>query len=464
MERYNKHRRLRLILSIWLMLLSTIFFSIVFVFGAYQTDTEGGLFNVEYINSVEFTASNFNSKMKTISPTKIVFDYDNSSYNTIKDNSQKIEVYDYLNADNVMQYAYVYLYNNTEVYVLSESEIYAPTSCSGLFRNLKSLQSISFSNFNTSMVTDMSSMFYMEPYETGKSSLTTLNYLTNFNTSNVTKMTGMFTGCLKLTILNLSNFDTKNIINMRRMFGYCSGLTSLTFGSEFKTDNVTEMDNMFENCSSLTSLDVSKFNTSKVTDMSTMFSGCSSLTNLNLSSFNTTNVTDVQFMFYGCSSLVTLTLGQNFKIGDKVEYTRYMFYQCSKLSGTLDLSKFNPINVVYMEYMFYQCSSLTVIDLSGWTSCGKVKYVSYIFYDCSNLKTIYCNLDLTSAVNSNNNNDSANLTANASCVINNCNNLVGGDGSAYSKHGGDYADLHPDEGCTIVLGIHFGNHGYFTKK
>ena len=128
--------------------------------------------------------------------------------------------------------------------------------------------------------------------------------LSNFDTSNVTNMRSMFSNCNKLTSLDLSNFDTSNVTNMRSMFS-CKLLTSLDL-SNFDTSNVTNMRSMFS-CKLLTSLDLSNFDTSKVTDMSSMFNSCDSLTSLDLSNFDTSKVTGTSFMFSSCVSLTTIT-------------------------------------------------------------------------------------------------------------------------------------------------------------
>ena len=44
--------------------------------------------------------------------------------------------------------------------------------------------------------------------------------LTNFDTSNVTNMQSMFEGC-GITNIDLSNFDTSNVTNMHSMFSGC---------------------------------------------------------------------------------------------------------------------------------------------------------------------------------------------------------------------------------------------------
>ncbi|MBO4487234.1 MAG: BspA family leucine-rich repeat surface protein [Bacteroidaceae bacterium] len=84
--------------------------------------------------------------------------------------------------------------------------------------NVTSFQGLE--NLNTSIVTDMNSMFVM------CSSLTSLD-LSSFNTSNVTSMSGMFLGCNKLVEVDLTSFDVSNVTDMKTMFGSCSNLTTI---------------------------------------------------------------------------------------------------------------------------------------------------------------------------------------------------------------------------------------------
>ena len=50
----------------------------------------------------------------------------------------------------------------------------------------------------------------------------------------------MFEFCSSLTSLNLSNFNTSNVVDMESMFSNCGSLTSLDL-SNFKTSNVVDM-------------------------------------------------------------------------------------------------------------------------------------------------------------------------------------------------------------------------------
>ena len=185
--------------------------------------------------------------------------------------------------------------NKTAYYYAEPEKVYLNTDSSMMFfsgyfeQKFKNILEIDLSNFDTSKVTNMGSMFV------GMRSLTTLN-LSNFNTSNVTNMNRMFSDMSGLTTLNLSNFNTSRATDMHKMFSGMSDLTTLDL-SNFDTSKVTSMGGMFEGMSSLTTLNLSNFNTSRVADMSYMFSGMSGLTTLDLSNFDTSKVTEMYAMF-----------------------------------------------------------------------------------------------------------------------------------------------------------------------
>ena len=197
--------------------------------------------------------------------------------------------------------------NTESVYYYTEPEkVYLNTDSSQMFysgyssEKIQKFLELDLSNFNTSQVTSMYSMFLDMFY------LTTLN-LSSFDTSNVTNMSDMFYGMSNLATLNLSNFDTSKVTDMEGMFSYIYNLTTLDL-SNFYTSKVTNMKAMFSYMSELTTLNLSNFDTSKVTNMSYMFYGMSNLANLDLSSFNISNVTDMSCMFSGMPNLINLDI------------------------------------------------------------------------------------------------------------------------------------------------------------
>ena len=309
-----------------------------------------------------------------------------------------------------------------------------PTTCDSLFHGLYSLESIDFTGFDTSNVTDMDYMF------SGCEALTSLD-VSNFDTSNVMDMSCMFEYCLSLTNLDVSGFDTGNVeymgsmfyecesltsldvsrwdtnkvVDMSKMFSFCYELTNLDV-SGWDTSNVTDMTAMFSSCGSLTSLDVSRWDTSNVTsqyddamdnglftgcssltsldvsgwdtskiaDMSKMFAFCSSLTSLDVSGFDTSNVTSMREMFSGCNSLTSLDLS-NFDTSNVTDMYE-MFSGCSSLTS-LDVSGFDTSNVTSMREMFSGCSSLTSLDVSGWDT-SNVTDMASMFYNCKKLTSL----------------------------------------------------------------------------
>ena len=122
---------------------------------------------------------------------------------------------------------------------------------SHLDKNMEYLISIDLSNFDTSSVTYMDSMFYK------CSSLVSID-LSKFNTSLVKDMSTMFYGCISLKYINLTNFDTSSVTHMGSMFFNCSSLESLDL-SNFNTSSVTYMGTMFYACSSVKTKDLTKF-------------------------------------------------------------------------------------------------------------------------------------------------------------------------------------------------------------
>ena len=159
--------------------------------------------------------------------------------------------------------------DKTAYYYTEPEKVYLNADSSKMFyreyskQKIENILEIDLSNFDTSKVTNMGSMFY------NMRNLTSLN-LSNFDTSKVTAMSGMFTYMSNLTTLNLSNFDTSNVKYMNGMFAGMSNLVTLNL-SNFNTSNVKSMFNMFGSMSNLTTLDLSNFDTSNVNDMDNMF-------------------------------------------------------------------------------------------------------------------------------------------------------------------------------------------------
>ena len=253
--------------------------------------------------------------------------------------------------------------DKTAYYYAETEKVYLNADSSEMFfskygeQKIKNILDLDLSNFDTSQVTNMSSMFR------GMSNLTTLN-LSNFDTSQVTNMDSMLASVSNLTTIDLSSFDTSKVTDISAMFYDLSNLTTLNL-SNFDTSQVTNMQDMFYDMRNLTTIDLSSFDTSKVTRMRAMFYGMRNLTTLNLSSFDTSKVTDMSLMFYNMSSLTTLNLS-NFDTS-KVINMYSMFDSVSNLT-TLDLSNFDTSKVTNMSSMFNNMTNLTSLNVSSFNT------------------------------------------------------------------------------------------------
>ena len=159
--------------------------------------------------------------------------------------------------------------------------------------------------------------------------------LSHFNTSLVTNMYSMFFGCDSITSINLSSFDTSSVTEIQSMFRDCFSLTSLDINN-FNTSSVIIMYSMFESCNSLNYLDLQGFDTSNVQDMNRLFFNCVSLTTLNLSSFDTSKVSNTTSMFEGCNENILYCINnkesnqQNKLLSELIDHS-FQNNNCSQL-------------------------------------------------------------------------------------------------------------------------------------
>ena len=335
--------------------------------------------------------------------------------------------------------------DKTAYYYAETEKVYLNEYSSMMFfrfmgdENIKNILDIDLSSFDTSMVTDMRSMF------ANMHNITTLN-LSNFNTSKVTDMAYMFNGMHNLITFNLSSFDTSRVVDMSNMFYSMYALTNLNL-SNFNTSNVTNMGFMFFSMYSLTSLDLSSFDTSNVANMGYMFYGMYGLTSLNLSSFNTSHVTDMSYMFIGISNLTSLNLS-SFNTS-QVTGMSFMFSGMTNLIS-LDLSSFDTSNVTSMSNMFSYMPNLTSLNLSNFntsqvTSMASMFSLSDIDASNDKLEKIYVNNDF----------NTSKLTS-YSRMFDNRKKLRGGNGS--------YLNDPATADKTWLRVDRPGVQGYFTRK
>ena len=201
----------------------------------------------------------------------------------------------------------------------------------------------------------------------------------------------MFKELSNIIYVDLSNFDTSQVTNMHSMFESCVNLEEIVFGN-INTSSVNNMERLFRECKKLSSIDLSKFDTSSVTDMSCIFSYCESLKTIDASSFNTENVVKMpDFISHGIS-LVFANLS-SFRV-PKVESMQGMFYQCTNLKyvDLQGLGESNYINNLF--YLFLGCSPLKYVNLRTFIINNKINnmFNENSFINSENVK--YCLEDL----------------------------------------------------------------------
>ena len=105
-------------------------------------------------------------------------------------------------------------------------------------------------------------------------------------------MRQLFDGCSGLTSLDVSNFDTSNVTDMSSMFSWCKGLQQLDL-SGFNTSKVTNMSCMFNECDNLRTIYVGdSWTTAAVTSSSYMFDVCHSLVGGKGTAYSSSNPKD----------------------------------------------------------------------------------------------------------------------------------------------------------------------------
>lgn len=224
-------------------------------------------------------------------------------------------------------------------------------------------ESIYLGDIDTSLITDMSWLFY-------DCKRTDFSGINEWDTSKVLNMSGMFAHCYYFNeelsfdtscVVDMSfmfadsnfnnklSFNTSNVKDMKFMFFICDFNQKL----EFDTSNVKDMRGMFAGCLDFNQL--LKFNTSNVEDMSVMFSCCEKF-NQKLA-FDTSNVKDMSDMFRNC-----FNFNQKIEFDTKnVENMKNMFYYCKSFNQKLEFNTSKIENFFQLSNMFDNCPSLKTL-------------------------------------------------------------------------------------------------------
>ncbi len=261
--------------------------------------------------------------------------------------------------------------------------------------------------FDTSHVTDMSSLFSETEYDSvtfgdsfDTSAATNMSYmfynakintvdLENLDTSHVTYFSGMFSGCSTVNNYDLSSLDFSNA-SSRGLDGLFKNSSIKVFDSNTlqsgSIPNVTSLSSMFEGCTKLTTVKFPAISCPAVTNTSKMFNGCTALTSVDLSALTAAANRDMSSMFNGCTALTGVDFGTN-KVSD-ANYVNIsnMFTGCTSLTE-MDMAAFAGVKVTSMTGTFKNCTALTTITglENVAAACGAY---AELFSGCSALTTV----------------------------------------------------------------------------
>ena len=260
-----------------------------------------------------------------------------------------------------------------------------------MFKNTNNLETITLpSVFNTSNITDMSSLFE------NNSKLNTINNLANLDTTNVRNMSRMFASDFYLPMQNIiPNLRANKVEDTSYMFYGTRATSPVVFPATFNTENLTDMSYMFVGFT-VPSLDISNFKLGNVTTMEGTFSSETKTTAVGpvtwpSGQINMPHLTTMR-------ALSKLNTAQNqivlptFKTPALTD-TSYMFYGIGKIDKIDNINSLDTANVTTMEGMFaYNDSSLMKGENVKFEfNTGKVKNMNSMF------KNSYVNyLDLSS--------------------------------------------------------------------
>ena len=273
-------------------------------------------------------------------------------------------------------------------------------------------ENINLGSIDTSLITDMSTLFFNNIRED-------FSGIETWDVSNVENMSSMFKECREFN-QPLNSWDTNKVKDMSRMFESCFKFNQPL--DKWDTSNVGSMNNMFQECKSFNQ-DISNWNVSKVTNMNSMFNGCTSF-NQNISNWNIKSVKYMSFMFANASSF-----NQDLNNWDisKVKSISFIFNRANSLKiipykwnfdnikedidyilpeEMLDeiYSKKEPINLLcYLFYdKYYEDENLQKVDVKLWHNTLKNSINKKIISFVSRLEKDFEN-ELKDEVEDNNN-------------------------------------------------------------
>ena len=228
-------------------------------------------------------------------------------------------------------------------------------------QTLKEQIAIGNVNLCTSLVTNMSQLFYAK---------TSFNSAIGFwDTSNVELMVEMFSGASAFN-QDIGNWDTSSVTNMAFMFSRASAFNQDV--GNWDTSNVVNMNGLFSGASAFNQ-DIGNWDTSNVGEFTNMFREAIAF-NQDIGSWDTSNVRIMGWMFDGAiafnqdiggwdtSSVVSFTNSDNFDLG-----MGRMFYNATTFNQ--DLSGWCVTNFSAEPTLFKIGANAWSLPKPEWGTC-----------------------------------------------------------------------------------------------
>ena len=404
---------------------------------------------------------------------------------------------------------------------ISNSDFGACTKISETFQNCTNLKTVNMNGVKLENCTDFTNLFtnckslsVIQMNKAHLNQITSLAFISLKYTSysieldeaqlpGITNLSSAFVSNTLLTSVSFKSTELYNCTTYSYMFSGCTNLTSAAMSPK-SSDAVTGIscESMFLNCKALNELDLSGWDTSNVTNMKSMFQSCYSLPGIDFTkwqgTWSTANVTNMSYMFFDCCYGTTtydpqfvMNLG-NFNFASATDLS-YMFGCTDEYKDNVEDIIFpvgttgdsepsvyegNPkaLNVKKTIYMFTRRTNLVSITNLGWFELGenlteaksmfsrsgcyeldirRIRFVNllgndngsaWIFGTCRRLTTIYVAPGT----------DYSNMWKGKE-TFNDCEHLVGGGGTTYTKANNGKAYARIDDPSN-------NQKGYFTSK
>lgn len=247
------------------------------------------------------------------------------------------------------------------------------------------------SNWNTSNVVNMSSMFSSWDWLEDISSLapTQRDGYVSWDVSNVTNISEIFSNCDWIKSLHgLEDWNVSNVTTLYRTFYEMPQLRDISAISNWDIHNVTSMKQIFANDEKLTDISpIANWDTSNVEDMSSAFYYAKTLSDISpIAIWNTSKATDLSSMFTNTAITNTDALATTQRDGyvswDVSNATTIagMFMLCGQLTDLAGISNWNTSNVTTLGSFLYKTAITNVDELATTQRDG------YVSWDVSNVK------------------------------------------------------------------------------